>query len=123
MAGRRPRFHVHYTPTYTSWLSQVEIWSNVICRQEVRSYSFLKVSELVEWIERFASQWNASAQPIVRTATADSNLGEFKRFANASLWQDTGTLFGFEDEPCEAEACPERNCDVPRLTRPSPKTP
>lgn len=32
----RPRFHVHYTPTYASWLNQVEIWFNIISQQAIR---------------------------------------------------------------------------------------
>jgi hypothetical protein len=32
----RPRFHVHYTPTYGSWLNQVEIWFNLITQQAIR---------------------------------------------------------------------------------------
>ena len=32
----RPRFHVHFTPTYASWLNQVEIWFNRITQQAIR---------------------------------------------------------------------------------------
>ena len=64
--ARRPRFHVHYTPTYASWLNQVEIWFGIITRQAVRRDSFRKVSELVERIEDTA-QWNG-----VWTATAST---------------------------------------------------
>ena len=41
--ARRPRFHLHFTPTYASWLNQVEIWFNIITRQAVRRDSFRKV--------------------------------------------------------------------------------
>ena len=77
--ARRPRFHLHYTPTYASWLNQVEIWFNIITRQAVRRGSFRKVSELVERIERTTAQWNANAHPFVWTATADSILAKIKR--------------------------------------------
>ena len=77
--ARRPRFHLHYTPTYASWLNQVEIWFNIITRQAVRRDSFRKVSELVQRIERYTSQWNANAHPFVWTATADSILAKIKR--------------------------------------------
>ena len=33
---RRPRFHLHYTPTYASWLNQAEIWFNIITRRAIR---------------------------------------------------------------------------------------
>ena len=77
--ARRPRFHLHYTPTYASWLNQVEIWFNIITRQAVRRGSFRKVSELIERIERTTAQWNANAHPFVWTATADSILAKVKR--------------------------------------------
>ncbi len=77
--ARRPRFHVHYTPTYASWLNQVEIWFSVITRQALRRDSFRKVSELIERIERYTAKWNANAHPFVWTATADSILAKIKR--------------------------------------------
>ncbi len=77
--ARRPRFHVHYTPTYASWLNQVEIWFGIITRQAIRRGSFRKVPELVERIERYTDKWNAKARPFVWTATADSILAKVKR--------------------------------------------
>ncbi len=77
--ARRPRFHLHYTPTYASWLNQVEIGFHLITRQAVRRDSFRKESELIERIERYTAQWNANAHPFVWTATADSILAKIKR--------------------------------------------
>ena len=77
--AKRPRFHVHYTPTYASWLNQVEIWFGIITRQAIRRGSFRKVPELVERIERYTDKWNAKARPFVWTATADSILAKVKR--------------------------------------------
>ncbi len=36
----RPRYHIHYTPTYASWLNQVEIWFNLITQQAIRRGRF-----------------------------------------------------------------------------------
>ena len=77
--ARCPRFHLHFTPTYASWLNQVEIWFNIITRQAVRRDSFRKVSELIERIERYTAQWSVSAHPFVWTVTADSILAKIKR--------------------------------------------
>ena len=77
--ARRPRFHIHYTPTYASWLNQVEIWFNIITRQAIRRDSFRKVKELIERIERYTAKWNANAHPFMWTATADSILQKVKR--------------------------------------------
>src|SRR5258708_35326924 len=43
----RPRFHVHFTPTYASWLNQVEIWFNRITQQAIRRGTFRREKELV----------------------------------------------------------------------------
>ena len=44
----RPRFHVHFTPTYASWLNQVEIWFNRITQRAIRRGTFRSVKELVD---------------------------------------------------------------------------
>lgn len=75
----RPRYHVHYTPTYASWLNQVEIWFNLITQKAIRRGSFRKVKELVANIKRFVKAYNPKAKPFVWTATADSILKKIER--------------------------------------------
>lgn len=75
----RPRFHVHYTPTYGSWLNQVEIWFNIITQRAIRRGSFRSVKDLVKTIKRFVAEYNASSTPFRWTATADSILQKVKR--------------------------------------------
>lgn len=75
----RPRYHVHYTPTYASWLNQVEIWFNLITQQAIRRGSFRGVKDLVAKINRFVSAYNPNAKPFVWTATADSILQKIER--------------------------------------------
>ena len=41
----RPRYHVHFAPTYASWLNQVEIWFNIITQRAIRRGSFSSVSD------------------------------------------------------------------------------
>ena len=77
--AQRPRFHVHFTPTYASWLNQVEIWFNRITQQAIRRGTFRSVRELVEKIDGFVHSSNASARPFVWTATADSILAKIQR--------------------------------------------
>lgn len=74
-----PRFHVHLTPTYASWLNQVEIWFNVITQQAIRRGTFRSVKELAAKIDHFVREHNAQALPFVWTATADSILAKIKR--------------------------------------------
>ena len=75
----RPRFHVHFTPTYASWLNQVEIWFNRITQQAIRRGTFSSVKDLVEKIDHYVKNSNRHAQPFVWTATADSIFAKVER--------------------------------------------
>jgi putative transposase len=74
-----PRFQVHFTPTYASWLNQVEIWFNGITQQAIRRGTFRSVRERVEKIDTFVLSSNANARPFVWTATADSIFAKVQR--------------------------------------------
>ncbi len=65
----RPRYHVHYTPTYASWLNQVEIWFDLITQRVIRRGTFRSVKDLVDNIEAFVQQYNAKATPFRWVAT------------------------------------------------------
>ena len=75
----RPRFHVHFTPTYASWLNQVEIWFNRVTQQAIRRGTFSSVKELVAKIDHYVQNSNRNAQPFVWTATADSIFAKVER--------------------------------------------
>lgn len=77
--ARHPRFHLHFTPTYASWLNQVERWFALITHRAIRRGSFRKVRELVDRIERFVKSYNETARPFRWTATADSILNKINR--------------------------------------------
>jgi len=79
----RPRYHVHYTPTYASWLNQVEIWFNIITQRAIRRGSFRKVKDLIANIQRFVDNYNPKAKPFAWTATADSILEKISRLCQA----------------------------------------
>lgn len=74
-----PRFQVHYTPTYASWLHQVEIWFNIITQQAIRRGTFGSVKELVTKIDHFVQAYNVQARPFSWVATADSILQKVQR--------------------------------------------
>ena len=88
--AKRPRYHVHYTPTYASWINQVERWFGIITEQAIRRGSFRSVPDLVRSINRFVEQYNAKASPFVWTATAQSILAKVERLA--SYISGTSTL-------------------------------
>lgn len=74
-----PRYQVHYTPTYASWLNQVEIWFNLITQRAIRRGTFRNVKELTSKIDNFVQQYNVNSRPFVWTATADSIFEKIKR--------------------------------------------
>ncbi|MCX6136110.1 MAG: transposase, partial [Ignavibacteriales bacterium] len=76
---RHPRYHVHYTPTYASWLNQVEIWFHLITQQAIRRGTFSSVKELVAKIELYVKEYNRHPKPFSWTATAESILAKIKR--------------------------------------------
>jgi putative transposase len=76
----RPRFHFHFTPTYSSWLNQVERWFGIITQQAIRRGSFRSTKELAEKIDAYVQGFNRSkARPFKWTATADSILAKIER--------------------------------------------
>ena len=75
----RPRYHVHDTPTYSSWLNPVEIWFNLITQQAIRRGSFRSVRQLTQRIDDFVKRYNPHCAPFVWTATAGSILAKIER--------------------------------------------
>jgi len=75
----RPRCHIHYTPTYASWLNQVEIWFNIITQRAIRRGTFRSVNDLIDSIKRFVEDYNKNSKPFMWTATADSILAKIER--------------------------------------------
>jgi len=74
-----PRYHVHYTPTYASWLNQVEIWFNLITQRAIRRGTFRSVKDLISKIDHYVQRYNRHTRPFAWTATADSILEKIKR--------------------------------------------
>jgi putative transposase len=77
--ARHPRFHIHYTPTYASWLNQVERWFGLITQRAIRRGSFRSVRELVRKIDHYVTHYNSSKRPFIWTATADSIFDKLRR--------------------------------------------
>jgi transposase len=68
---RHPRYHVHYTPTGSSWLNQVERFFAKITTEAIQRGSFTSVRQLEQAIHAYLSEHNKEAKPFVWTATAD----------------------------------------------------
>ena len=74
-----PRYHLRYTPTYSSRLNQVERWFGLITQQAIRRGSFTGVKELVRKIDAYVTHYNLYRRPFIWTASADSILNKLKR--------------------------------------------
>lgn len=73
------RWHIHFTPTYASWLNQVEIWFNLITQRAIRRGTFSSVKELIAKIELYVKNYNKHHKPFIWKATADSILNKLER--------------------------------------------
>ncbi|GAB3197518.1 IS630-like element ISBj5 family transposase [Nocardioides hungaricus] len=81
---RHKRFHLHFTPTSSSWLNQVERWFRDLTEKNLRRGIFGSVPELVASIEDYLAVNNENPKPYVWTATAESILAKVAR-ARATL--------------------------------------
>lgn len=60
---QHPRVHLHFTPTYSSWLNQVECWFSILSRSALRGASFTSARQLRDAIDAFVKVYNAKATP------------------------------------------------------------
>ena len=77
--NRHKRFHLHFTPTSSSWLNQVERWFRDLTDKNLRRGIFGSVPDLIASIEAYLSAHNADPKPYVWTATAESILAKVQR--------------------------------------------
>jgi transposase len=83
--AKRPRFHVHFTPTYGSWLNLVERWFAELTNKQLRRGAHRSVTQLEAAIREFIDAHHASPKPFVWTKTADEILASIARFAQRTL--------------------------------------
>jgi transposase len=82
-----PRFHLHFTPTYSSWLNLVERWFAKLTDEALRRGSHQSTRELRTAIELFIGTSNDDPKPFVWTKTADEILASVARFCSRTLAQ------------------------------------
>ena len=83
--AKRPRFHVHFTPTYGSWLNLVERWFAELTNKRIRRGVFRSVRELEAAIREYIDVHNEDPRPFVWTRTADQILDSVARYAQRTL--------------------------------------
>jgi len=86
----RRRWHLHFTPTSSSWANLIERWFKALTDKRLRRGTFTSVAELETAITTWADHWNSDPKPFVWTATADSILVKVQR-ARASLANQTNS--------------------------------
>jgi transposase len=72
--GRHPRFHVHFTPTGSSWMNQVERWFGLLTDKLIRRGVHTSVQALENDIREWIATWNDNPRPFTWTKTADEIL-------------------------------------------------
>jgi transposase len=77
--AKHPRFHLHFTPTSSSWLNLVERWFREVSDKAIRRGVFHSVPDLIAAIEEYMRVHNDKPKPFVWTATADATLEKVRR--------------------------------------------
>ena len=86
--AKRPRFHIHFTPTSASWLNLVERWFGLLTEKQLRRGVHQSSGELEAAIYRYLDVTNEDPKHLVWTKTADQILASVARFCQRTL--DTG---------------------------------
>jgi len=76
---KHPRFHLHFTPTRSSWLNLVERWFRELTTRRLKRGSFASVAELTSAIEGYIAHHNGDPKPFVWTKTADEIITKVRR--------------------------------------------
>jgi transposase len=114
---QHPRFHMHYTPTYSSWINQVERWFAYLTDDLLRRSDHRSVQALEKDIRNWVAAWNEDPKPFIWTKTADQILESLSRF----LQRINGgghTRNAFRRNRCIEPTCDRSMTDSPvRSTR------
>jgi hypothetical protein len=77
---QRPRFHLHFTPTYSSWINQVERWFAELTRKQQRRGVYRSTRALKDHIRLHLATYNGDPDTFVWVQTADEILAGTERF-------------------------------------------
>ena len=80
--GRHPRFHVHFTPTGSSWINQVERWFSYLTTQLLQRGVYKNVQALERDIRAWIKLWNEDPRPFVWKKTAEEILTSLAKYLN-----------------------------------------
>lgn len=78
--AKRPRFHVHFTPTSSSWLNMVERWFATLTQKQIRRGVHRSTGDLEAAILRYVEATNLAPTPFIWTKSADEILASVERY-------------------------------------------
>jgi transposase len=78
--ARHPRFHLHFTPTGSSWINQVERWFGFLTGQMLRRGVHKSVQALEADVRAWIADWNQHPRPFIWTKTAEEILDSLARY-------------------------------------------
>lgn len=87
--AKRPRYHLHFTPTYGSWINLVERWFAELTNKRIRRGAFRSVKELETAIREYIDVHNEDPKPFQWTRTADQILDSISRYAQRTFATQT----------------------------------
>lgn len=76
---KQSRWHLHFTPTSSSWLNLIETWLSVLTRKALTNASFQSTSDLQDRIDWWVENWNNDPEPFVWTRTAEEIIERVAR--------------------------------------------
>ena len=83
--AKRPRFHLHFTPTSASWLNLVERWFATLTEKQLRRGVHRSTHELEQAIRSYIDHNNHAPKPLIWHKTADQILDSLARFCTRTL--------------------------------------
>ena len=81
---RQARWHLHFTPTSSSWLNLIEGWFSKLTEKRLRRGSFISLEHLADAIHIWVDHWNQDPKPFTWTARPEDILSKIER-ARATL--------------------------------------
>lgn len=86
--AKRPRFHLHFTPTSASWLNLVESWFALLQRRELTRGRYRSTYALEQALRRYLAHTNQAPTPFIWTKSADDILASVARFCQRTSNSD-----------------------------------
>jgi transposase len=80
---RHPRFHLHFTPTSSSWLNMVERWFREITDKRIRRGSFKNIPDLIATIKNYIESHNQNPRVFIWSASVDTIMNKISKCKEA----------------------------------------